>query len=72
MHLLHSQESVDRAILTLRDITQELNGRGISAVMLLEEQVALQRDMIQELQQILIQIGIQASWAETRLKQQGA
>jgi hypothetical protein len=37
--LPHSDESVERAFITLRGITQELRGRGISAVMLLEEQL---------------------------------
>ncbi len=36
---LHSDESVERAAITLREIAQELRGRGISAVMILEEQI---------------------------------
>lgn len=35
----HSEEAVERAAITLRGITQELKGRGISAVMTLEEQI---------------------------------
>ena len=36
---LHSDESIERSVLTLREMTQERNGRGISAVMMLEEQI---------------------------------
>ena len=35
----YSDEEVERAIITLRGITQEIRGRGIDAVMLLEEQI---------------------------------
>lgn len=41
----HSDESIERAVLTLREMTQERRGRGISAVMMLEEQIiALRKD----------------------------
>lgn len=42
---LHSDEAIERAVLTLREMTQERRSRGISAVMMLEEQIkALRKD----------------------------
>jgi hypothetical protein len=39
---LHSEESIERAIITLRDIVEkELNGRGISAILMLQEQIQI-------------------------------
>ena len=35
----YSEEEIERAVITLRGITQEIRGRGIGAVMLLEEQI---------------------------------
>jgi len=36
----HHPESIERAVITLREMTQSQQGRGISAVMMLEEQIA--------------------------------
>lgn len=44
---LHSDESIERAVLTLREMTQARRGQGIGAVMMLEEQIIALREQLE-------------------------
>ena len=66
-HELHSEEAMERAAITLRQMTQERGGRGISAVMMFEEQVrdiTKQRDeLLDALQSFMFEFGDKANSA---------